>query len=95
MPDGSGTFRQHLLPGVVVSWPSGSIDQAQRGVLAPIVLWHIRIGPVEEFAGGQQQRSYELKPDLLADHYRAVERASVGGSVNSSLKHCCVASIGR
>jgi len=52
VPDASGTFRQPRRLSVAVSWPSGSIDRPQRGVLALAVLRHIRIGPVEEFAGG-------------------------------------------
>ena len=95
VPDGSGAFRQHLLPGVGVLSLSGLIDRLQRDVLTLTTLPHIRLGLVEEFTGERHQRSHEIQPDLLADHYRAVERASVDSSVNSSLKHCCVTSIGR
>ena len=34
VPDGSGAFRPHLLPGVGVLSLSGSIDRPQRDVLA-------------------------------------------------------------
>ena len=44
------SFRPHLLPGVAVSWPIGSIDRPQRGVLAEVVLTYIRIDPVEDLA---------------------------------------------
>ena len=66
MPDGSETFRQHPPLSVAVSWPNGSIDQPQRDVLAPIVLWHIRIGSVEDFAVGWRQYS-DREPKRLGD----------------------------
>ena len=66
MPDSSGTFRLHLLLSVVVSWLSGRIDRPQRDVLALAVLRHMRIGPVEEFAGGRRQYS-EREPKRLGD----------------------------
>ena len=52
VPDGSGAFRQHLLPGVGVLSLSGSIDRFLRDVLALMVLPHIRIGPAEGFLHG-------------------------------------------
>ena len=95
VPDASGALRQHLLPGVGVLSVSGSIDQSPRGVLAPIVLWHIRIGPVVEFAGGRQQRSYGLEPGLFADHYRSVKRTTGASiSVDGPVKHGCVTAVG-
>jgi hypothetical protein len=47
VPDASGAFRQHLLPGVGILSLSGSIDRFLRDVLAQMVLPHIRIGPAE------------------------------------------------
>ena len=95
VPDASGAFRQHLLPGVGTLSLSGSIDRFLRDVLAQMVLPHIRIGPVEEFAGRRQQRLYELEPDLFADHYRSVKRATGRSiSVDGPVKHGCVTAVG-
>ena len=95
MPDGSGAFRPHLLPGVGVLSLSGSIDRPQRGVLTLVVLGHIRIGPVVEFAGGRQQGFYGREPGLFADHYRSVKSATGASiSVDGPVKHGCVTAVG-
>lgn len=68
MPDGSGAFRPHLLPGVGVLSLSGSIDRPQRGVLALVVLRYVRIGPDEEFACSGSEAS-EREPHLFVGFF--------------------------
>ena len=83
VPDGSGTSRHHLFRSGVVSSLSGSIDQPQRDVLAQIVLPHIRIGPVEGFAGECQPKPSEREPQLFANLWSSkddlAEQALVDG----------------
>jgi hypothetical protein len=83
VPEGSRTFRQHLLPSVVALSLSGSIAQPQRDVLAVLVLPHIRIGPVEGFAGGCQPKPSEREPQLFANLWSSkddlAEQALVDG----------------
>jgi hypothetical protein len=83
VPYASGAFRPHLLPGVGGLSLSGSIDRPQQDVLAQIVLPHIRIGPVEGFAGGCQPKPSEREPQLFANLWSSkddlAEQALVDG----------------